>query len=106
MVPQSLPLPTAPAADASDKLFAPARNDLSYTAESSNHSPSGSAPMPNPLCGVLYQSWPQPDGSFRLEFLSADAERLLEATADEFAARWLDRTLPLFGVDADEFYRN
>ena len=62
--------------------------------------------MPNPLFGVLYQSWPQPDGSFRLEFLSADAERLLEATADEFAARWLDRTLPLFGVDADEFYRN
>ena len=61
--------------------------------------------MPTPLFGVLYQSWPQPDGSFRLEFLSADAERLLETTADEFAARWLDRTLPLFGVDVDEFYR-
>ena len=61
--------------------------------------------MPDPLYGVLYQSWPQSDGSLKLEFLSAGAEGLLEATADEVAARLGDGTFPLCGVDANEFYR-
>ncbi len=61
--------------------------------------------MPDSLIGVLYQSWLQPDGSFRLEFLSEGAEELLEATADETIASLLDRTFPLLGVDPDEFYR-
>ena len=60
--------------------------------------------MPDLPPGVLYQSWPQPDSSFKLEFLSDDAERLLEASADEVAARLLDRTFPLQGVDAAAFH--
>ena len=60
--------------------------------------------MPDSLFGVLYQCWPQPDGSLRLEFLSEGAERLLEATADEVLKGLVDGTFPLVGVDREKFY--
>ena len=46
-------------------------------------------PMPDPICGVLYQTWQHADGSFRIEFLSDDAELVMEATADEGTPRTL-----------------
>ena len=44
------------------------------------------APAVTGLSGVLYHSWPQPDGSFRLEFHSAGAEDILEASAADVSA--------------------
>ena len=54
--------------------------------------------------GVLYQTWPQDDGDLRLEFLSAGAEELLEATAAELNTMLTTQTLPLVGVDVVTFY--
>jgi signal transduction histidine kinase/CheY-like chemotaxis protein len=69
---------------------------------------SGLADHPAPpmtgLSGVLYHSWPRPDGSLHLEFLSAGAEEMLEATAAEVSAWLTAGTMPLVGVDAAAFY--
>ncbi len=56
------------------------------------------------LEGVLYHTFPQPDGTFRIEYLSAGAEEVLELTEPELADRIATGTLPLFGVDEAAFY--
>jgi two-component system, cell cycle sensor histidine kinase and response regulator CckA len=63
-----------------------------------------SAPAAFGMAGMLYQTWPQPDGTVRVEYLSAEADQLLEMTADDLSARLSAQTLPLTGVDADTFF--
>lgn len=69
------------------------------------------APPPSPLGspqvrGVLYQSWPQPDGTLRLVYLSDNAEDLLETSAEDLARMALTQTLPLIHPDPAAFYRS
>ncbi|MEO2088074.1 MAG: PAS domain S-box protein, partial [Gemmataceae bacterium] len=56
------------------------------------------------LDGLLYQSFPGPDGTLRIEYLSARAEDVLELTEAELADRLTTRTLSVFGVDEAAFY--
>ncbi len=56
------------------------------------------------LAGLLYQSFPRPDGTLRIEYLSAHAEEVLELTEAELADRLATRSLPTFGVDEAAFY--
>ncbi len=55
---------------------------------------------------MLYQSWPNPDGTVRLEYLTAGAEDLLEVSADDLAAMVVTRTLPIRHPDPEAFYRS
>lgn len=61
---------------------------------------------PFPIWGVLYQSWPNPDGSVRLEYLTEGAEELLETSADELAAMLVSQTVPILHPDPEAFYRS
>jgi PAS domain S-box-containing protein len=61
---------------------------------------------PFPVWGVLYQSWPNPDGTVRLEYLTAGAEDLLEMSADDLATGLQSQTLPVRHPDPAAFYRS
>jgi PAS domain S-box-containing protein len=56
--------------------------------------------------GVLYQFWPNADGTGRMVFISKGADAFLESTADEIGWMLERRCLPLFGVDEDAFYKS
>ncbi len=58
-----------------------------------------------PPTGLLYESWPQSDGSVKIYLLTSGAEEFLQASEAEINQQFNSRTLPIAEIDPAEFYR-
>jgi|GEM_PF-2288071 len=55
--------------------------------------------------GLLYESWPQADGSVKITLLTEGAEEFLQSTEAEINQQFNSRTIPIEGIDPADFYR-